>query len=151
MILQINHVLSTNSTRMLTWHTGSPILWQWPSVMLRDYQVDNYAWNFLALIAFFALKVSRKVKACSVTENRPADIFLQLNTKKSYALIYTLIDIVAYRKIIFCLLLTLQWTHASSIKLSFRVQSWTLITWPFSVELMQIIQGQKQHSIYKRS
>ena len=44
-------------------------------MMLRDYHVDNHAGNFLGLIMFFALKLSRKVKACSLAENRPADIF----------------------------------------------------------------------------
>ena len=44
-------------------------------MMLRDYHVDNHARNFLGLIMFFALKLSRKVKACSLAENRPADIF----------------------------------------------------------------------------
>ena len=43
-----------------------------------DYHVDNHELNFLGLIVFFALKLSRKVKACSLAENRPADIFLQL-------------------------------------------------------------------------
>ena len=33
--------------------------------MLRDYHVNNHAWNFLALIVFLALKVAREVKACS--------------------------------------------------------------------------------------
>ena len=37
-----------------------------------DYHVDNHAWNFLVLIALFALKLSRKVKACSLAENRLA-------------------------------------------------------------------------------
>ena len=41
--------------------------------MLRDYHVDNHARNFLGLIVFLALKLSRKVKACSLAENRPAD------------------------------------------------------------------------------
>ena len=43
-----------------------------------DYHVENHAWIFLVLIVLFALKLSRKVKACSLAENRPADIFLQL-------------------------------------------------------------------------
>ena len=55
--------------------------------MLRDYHVDNNAWNFLALIVFFALKLfkalSQKVKACSLAENRPADKFLQLKLMSS--------------------------------------------------------------------
>ena len=43
-----------------------------PSVMARDCHVNNHAWNFHALIVFFALKVSREVKACSLDGNRPA-------------------------------------------------------------------------------
>ena len=38
--------------------------------MLRDYHVDNQEVEFS--------RPSRKVKACSLAENRPADIFLQL-------------------------------------------------------------------------
>ena len=47
--------------------------------MLRDYHVDK-KWNFLGLTVFFTLKLSRKVKACSLAENRPADIFLPTQT-----------------------------------------------------------------------
>jgi len=57
---------------------------RWPSVMLRDCHVDNHARNFLGLyIVFFPLKLSRKVKACSLAENRRADIFLQLKLMSS--------------------------------------------------------------------
>ena len=40
-------------------------------------------WNFPGLNVFFTLKLSRKVKACSLAENRPADIFLQLKLMSS--------------------------------------------------------------------
>ena len=50
--------------------------------MLRDCHVDNHARNFHGLV-FFALKLSRIDKACSLAENRPADIFLQLKLMSS--------------------------------------------------------------------
>ena len=42
--------------------------------------IMNRALNFLGLIVFFALKLSRKVKACSLAENRPADIIFTTQT-----------------------------------------------------------------------
>ena len=40
----------------------------------------NRVLNFLGLIVFFALKLSRKVKAFSLAENRPADIIFATQT-----------------------------------------------------------------------
>ena len=42
--------------------------------------IMNRVLNFLGLIVFFALKLSRKVKACSLAENRPADIIFATQT-----------------------------------------------------------------------
>ena len=40
--------------------------------MLRDYHVDNNAWNFLALIVFFALKLSKFSKGdCDMLVSGP--------------------------------------------------------------------------------
>ena len=55
---------------------------RWPSVMLCDYHVDNNAWNFLALIVFFALKLFKALitKSQSVLSRwtiGTADIFLR--------------------------------------------------------------------------
>ena len=47
--------------------------------------IMNRALNFLGLIVFFALKLSRKVKACSLAENRPGDILLQLKTNNKFS------------------------------------------------------------------
>ena len=56
--------------------------------MLCDYHVDNHGWNFVSLIVFYfailyLLRTWRynsheKIKSCSLAENKPADILLQL-------------------------------------------------------------------------
>ena len=55
-------------------------------VMLRDYHVEIFSTlDIVVYIAIknFALKLSRKVKVFSLTENKPADIFLQLRLMSS--------------------------------------------------------------------
>jgi len=47
--------------------------------------IMNRVLNFLGLIVFFALKLSRKVKACSLAENRPGDILLQRKTNNKFS------------------------------------------------------------------
>ena len=59
-------------------------------VMLRDYHINKSCVEFshsryriYLAMKNFALKLSRKVKACSKAENKPADIFLKLKLMSS--------------------------------------------------------------------
>ena len=55
-------------------------LWCCVTIMLKFKK-----WTFLSLTVFFTLKLSRKVKACSLAENRPADLFLQVKTNNKFS------------------------------------------------------------------